>query len=82
MENHNKIDERGRLEEQPFDYRITKDQKVLIRWNGRLIMTLSEKKATKLIASLKNADEREAQLLLAKATGHFKHGNERRGKSN
>lgn len=79
MQENNKIDERGRLEEQPFDYRITKDQKVLISWNGRNIMTMSEKRAAKLIASLENADERETQLLLAKATGNFKHGNERKG---
>lgn len=54
METNNKTDKRGRLEEQPYDYRITKDQKVLIRWNGCDIMTLSEKKATKLIVSLAN----------------------------
>ncbi len=65
------IDKRGKLEEKPFDFQITKDNRVLIYWDNRIIMTL------KLIAKLDGADESTIQLALAKVTGHFKHGNER-----
>lgn len=73
-----KVDQRGKLGEQPFAYQTTKDQRVLIYWNQRLIMTLKGQSAAKLIAKLVAADEAGVQLILAKATGHFKHGNERR----
>ena len=71
------IDKRGKLEEQPFDFQITKDQRVLIYWDNRIIMTLKGQAAEKLIAKLNGADETAVQLALAKVTGHFKHGNER-----
>ena len=71
------IDKRGKLEEKPFDFQITKDQRVLIYWDNRIIMTLKGQAAEKLIAKLDGADESVVQLALAKVTGHFKHGNER-----
>ncbi len=71
------IDKRGKLEEKPFDFQITKDQRVLIYWDNRIIMTLKGKAAEKLITKLDSADESAVQLALAKVTGHFKHGNER-----
>lgn len=71
------VDKRGKLEEQPFDFQITKDGRVLIYWDNRLIMTLKGQAATKLITKLDGADETAIQLALAKVTGHFKHGNER-----
>ena len=70
------IDQRGRLEQEPFDYQITKDGRVLVSWHGRQIRTLAGKQAEKLIAALEGVDEAGVQLALAKATGHFKHGNE------
>jgi hypothetical protein len=71
------IDKRGKLEEQPFSYRTTKDGKVFIHWHGRQIMILKGESAKKIIASIRQADSQQAQLLMARVTGHFKHGNER-----
>lgn len=71
------IDKRGKLQEQPFDFQITKDGRVLIYWDNRLIMTLKGQAAEKLIAKIDGVDEAAVQLALAKVTGHFKHGNER-----
>ena len=71
------IDKRGKLEEQPFDFQITKDERVLIYWDNRIIMTLKGQAAKKLITKLAGADEASIQMALAKVTGNFKHGNER-----
>lgn len=71
------IDKRGKLAQQPFDYQTTKDGRVLIYWDNRLIMTLKGQQAAKLIAKLDETDETGVQLALAKITGHFKHGNEK-----
>jgi hypothetical protein len=73
-----RVDKRGKLEEQPFTYRITKDGKVFIYWHGRQIMILKGESAKKFIASIEQADSQQAQLLMARVTGHFKHGNEKR----
>ncbi|MCA9728870.1 MAG: hypothetical protein KC729_14360 [Candidatus Eisenbacteria bacterium] len=70
-------DRRGKLEEQPFSYRETKDGRVMIYWQGRLIKTLAGGPAIKFSKAAAGKSESEIQLLLAKATGHFKHGNER-----
>ena len=71
------VDKRGKLEEKPFDFQITKAGRVLIYWDNRIIMTLKGDAAKKLITKLDGADETAIQLALAKVTGHFKHGNER-----
>ncbi|MCA0456026.1 MAG: hypothetical protein LCI00_18760 [Chloroflexi bacterium] len=71
------VDKRGKLGSQPFDFQITKDKRVLIYWDNRLIMTVKGQAAAKLLGKLDGADESSIQLALAKATGHFKHGNER-----
>jgi len=71
------VDKRGKLEAQPFDFQITKDERVLIYWDNHIIMTLKGEAAKKLISKLDDADETAIQLALAKVTGHFKHGNER-----
>ena len=73
------IDRRNRFDETVFDYTSTKDGKVLIRWHGRHVTTLKGEKARKFLAQVDGLDEREAQLVMAKVTGNFKHGNERRG---
>ncbi|MBA3870670.1 MAG: hypothetical protein H0X30_16140 [Anaerolineae bacterium] len=71
------VDKRGKLEEKPFDFQLTKQGRVLIYWDNRIIMTLKGDAAKKLITKLDGADEIAVQLALAKVTGHFKHGNER-----
>lgn len=70
-------DKRNRFEEDLFSYHVNKDGKVFITWQNRQIMILKESKARKLLAQLAGADRRQVQLVLAKVTGHFKHGNER-----
>jgi len=72
-----RFDKRGRLEEGMFFYQITKDKKVFISWRGRRVAILSGGKAENFIAGVENATELDAQLIMAKATGNFKRGNEK-----
>ncbi len=73
-----KIDKRGKLEAQPFSFRITKNRKVFIHWNGRQILIIKGSAAEKFLASIDGVDAQQAQLEMARVTGHFKHGTERR----
>jgi len=68
-----KIDQRDKLKENPFDYQITKQGKTLLYYEGRQIMTLGIKETLKLEKKLLGKDDFDVQLVLAKATGHFKH---------
>ena len=72
-----RLDKRGKHEEQPFTYRITKEGKVFIHWHGRRVLILKEQQAKKFMTSIEQADSQQAQLLMARVTGHFKHGNEK-----
>ena len=74
------VDRRGVLDEAVFTHRVTKDGKVFISWHGKQAATLSGKKAEAFIAAMAGADGKAAQLIMAKATGHFKHGNEKLSK--
>lgn len=60
-------DKRNRLEGEPFSF------------EGRQVTVVAGPRAARLIAALQQAgdDPAAVQLLLAKATGHFKHGTER-----
>lgn len=71
------VDKRGILDEEVFSYRIAKDNKVFISWYGKQVVILSGAKAEKFISDIKNADDKDAQLIMAKVTGNFKHGNEK-----
>jgi len=71
------IDKRGILDEDIFTYRITKDKKVFISYEGKQVCTLSGKKAEDFIAKIQDTEGKEAQLILAKVTGNFKRGNEK-----
>ena len=73
-----KVDRRGMLKERPFSYRARKDGTVAIFWQNRPATTLSGKLAENFLAAAPEADEQELQLLMARATGNFKRGNERR----
>jgi len=74
----NPVDQRGRLAELPFEHRVTKDGVIRICYGGRVVATVAGDAARRLARSVEAAaDDREAQLLLAKATGNFKRGNER-----
>lgn len=71
------IDQRNRLSEEPFDYRVFKDNKVEIYWEHRPVMLLKGAPAVALQRKLHGADDKAVQLILAKVTGNFKRGNER-----
>ncbi|MFC4411463.1 hypothetical protein ACFOZY_13630 [Chungangia koreensis] len=71
------IDKRNRFDEEIFAYRITKDKKVFISFQGKHVTTLAGKASEKFLSKIQSADFKEAQLLMAKATGNFKHGNEK-----
>ncbi len=60
-----------------FSYRAHKDGTVRIAWRGRVVTTLAGKEAARFRLRIEGADREQAQLLMAKATGNFKHGNER-----
>ena len=74
------IDKRGRLEAEPFAYQVTKNGKVFIAFQGKPVTTLQGKLAQKFLKRIENVPIHEAQLLMAKATGNFKRGNERQGR--
>jgi hypothetical protein len=61
-----------------FGYQVTKDGRVRVDFHGRHVVTVAGRDADRLSAALEGADADRTQLLLAKATGNFKHGNERR----
>ena len=60
-----------------FSYRTTKDGRLRMAFQGRHVLTLAGKEAQRLASRLEGANGEETQLLLAKATGNFKRGNER-----
>ena len=70
------IDKRGRLDQEIFSYRESKD-KVFIFWHKKQVMILKGQQARKFIEKIVPLDGKEAQLIMAKITGNFKHGNER-----
>ena len=72
------VDRRGKLAERPFSYRVTRDGAVHASWGGRVVKIIAGKAGAKLAAQLAAADDEQAQLLLARATGQFKHGTEPR----
>jgi len=72
------IDKRNRLDEEVFSYQATKDGRVRLMWHGKHIKTLAGAEAQKFLARIDGLEGKEEQLVLAKATGHFKHGNERK----
>ena len=74
------IDKRGKLDEEVFSYRISKEGKAFISWHGKQIMALKDKQAKNFMAKIANLEHKEAQLVMAKITGNFKHGNERDSK--
>ena len=64
-----------------FSYRITKNGKVFVYWHGnqgKREIVLKGARAEKLISELPGMDAEGQQLALARATGNFKRGNERR----
>ena len=71
------IDKRGVLDDAVFRYRALKDGQVLIYWHDKHVTTLAGKLAQKFLRQIDGLEGKDAQLVMAKATGNFKHGNER-----
>ncbi len=65
-------------EEQPFDYKVLKDNKAHVYYRHKRIKLLTGKDYHKLIKCIESGDAYETQLFLAKVTGNFKRGNEKR----
>jgi hypothetical protein len=61
-----------------FAWQATKDGRVRLSWRGRVVTTLTGAPAARFLREIEGADEDAAQLLMARATGNFKRGNERR----
>lgn len=66
------------FEEEIFSYKVSKDNKVFISWNGKQVMILKGKESKKFIEKIFNSDKEEKHLIMAKATGNFKRGNEKK----
>jgi hypothetical protein len=71
------VDKRGKLADEPFDVQVSRD-KVLIKFRGRIVRTLTGKDAEEIRDAVAAGDEPALQLLVARKTGNFKRGNERR----
>lgn len=74
------IDKRKILETEPFSYQITKDRKVRLFHKGKEVKIISGNTAMNFMAKIENCSIKEQQLIMAKITGNFKHGNERDNK--
>ena len=68
------------VEDEAFDYSVSKAGKVFISWYGKQVMILSGAKAQHFLANIAELDGEAAQLVMAKITGNFKRGNERLAK--
>ena len=71
------VDKRNRLDDDVFAYQATKDGIVHISWYGKRVTTLKGAQARKFLAKIADLDGKQAQLVMVKITGNFKHGNER-----
>jgi len=60
-----------------FSWRATKDGRVWISRDGRLVTTLAGQEARRFRDRAEGAADEAAQQLMARATGNYKRGNER-----
>ncbi|MHA1138176.1 MAG: hypothetical protein ACTSSE_16985 [Candidatus Thorarchaeota archaeon] len=65
------------LDSKPYSWQENKGE-VRISWKGKIVTVLRKESALKFLDRISGANEREVQLIMAKATGNFKRGNERR----
>lgn len=64
-------------DENPFDFKKIKGERAIVYWYGKQIMIISGKKYERLLEAESKHDPLHLQHVLARITGHFKHGNER-----
>ncbi|MDA0351808.1 MAG: hypothetical protein O3A10_06320 [Chloroflexi bacterium] len=74
------VDRRGRLESDPFAFTVTRDQLVRISRAGKHVTTLGANASARFLAAVEDTEEPARQQLMARATGNYKRGNERRGR--
>lgn len=65
------------FDKKPFSYKLQKDKKAQIFYEGKPVSMISGKEFNKLVRVIELDNVYELQLFLAKITGQFKHGNER-----
>lgn len=63
-----------------FDFTQSKAGLVTISSNGKAAKSLKGKDAARFLNKIESCDAEQAQLLMAKATGQFKFGNEKLAK--
>ena len=64
----------------PFSYSTRSDGSILISYHTAPVTILRGRSAERFTARIAGTDDAGAQQLMARATGNFKHGNEREGK--
>jgi hypothetical protein len=72
------IKQEGKFTEEVFSYKTSKDHKIFIFWYGKQVMILKDKESEKFLSRISGAGFQESQLIMAKITGNFKHGNEKK----
>ncbi len=66
---------------EPFSFVTRADGTVVIRYHGAPVTLLRGQSAERFATRIGGSDPAGAQQLMARATGNFKRGNERRGAS-
>jgi len=69
---------RTSIDDAAFAYRTRKSGEVEISYHGCPVTTLRGNYAAKFTSRIEGVGDSEAQLLMARITGNFKRGNERR----
>lgn len=77
LEDVTDVDKRKRLEEDPFSFKFTKENKLIISRANKQIKIITGKHSTRFRKLSESASEEEIQLALAKLTGNYKRGNEK-----
>lgn len=73
----NEENSRNSSDSNEFSWQIRKGE-VMISWKGRIVTVLRRETAMKFQEKISTANEHESQMIMAKATGNFKRGNERK----
>ena len=60
------------FQDEPFSYIATKSGLIQISYNGKVITKLNWKRGSKFLVKVEEGDSDNAQLVMAKASGHFK----------
>ena len=71
--------QQNRLHDNQFTFQVTKDNALFVYWNGKHVRTYTGSKAATILEELEGAEsEVDIQYSLARFTGNFKRGNERK----